>query len=171
MALLKNLLAKRLLAVHHIVHEYANFVSSAEMVLTGRDTEGNYFKPPINTHISHAFYLNCRKLADFFENKDSDCIKADHYVASYKTTLPVFEQWRKPINRQLAHVTYARDKAPKEITQQAQEALYQELKDRWQQFRKALPQPYATEFTKKVAERKAPHPNGEPSEFRRYDLD
>ena len=57
----------RLDGVHHVVHEYANFVSSAEMATTGKHL-GKGFDPPVNTHISHAFLLNCRKMADFFEN-------------------------------------------------------------------------------------------------------
>ena len=52
----------RVLAIHHVVHEYASLESSAEMVLSGEDIYGNVFEPPINTHVSHAFYLNCRKL-------------------------------------------------------------------------------------------------------------
>jgi hypothetical protein len=58
-------------AIVHIVHEYANFVSSAVMVLNGYDIDGVPFQSPINTHISHAFFLNCRKLADFFQNTPS----------------------------------------------------------------------------------------------------
>jgi len=46
---------QRFSSIVHIVHEYANFVSSSEMVLSGRDVDGVPFKPPINTHVSHAF--------------------------------------------------------------------------------------------------------------------
>src|ERR1017187_5971582 len=97
---------KRFKAIVHVVHEYANFVSSAEMVLTGCDVDGVPFKPPINTHVSHAFYLNCRKLADFFQNKrgkDRDDITANFYVPGFKAELPVCENWRIPMNKQLAH--------------------------------------------------------------------
>lgn len=166
--------AQRHLAIHHIVHEYANFVSSAEMVIHGRDVAGEYFKPPINTHISHAFYLNCRKLADFFQNKasrDHDDILAKHFVLDYAATLPVFEVWRRPINKQLAHVTYARDVDATEITGDALNALYDEFKRTWREFRHRLPELYAMEFIRQVRERKAPYPNGEPSEFRFYDLE
>ena len=51
-------------AVHHVVHEYANFVSTAEMVLTGLNVDGTPIVPPTNTHISHAFFLNFRKQAE-----------------------------------------------------------------------------------------------------------
>jgi hypothetical protein len=161
----------KLLAVRHIVHEYANFVSSAEMVLTGQDIDGDNFKPPVNTHISHAFYLNCRKLADFFQNRNGDCVAAQHYVATHKADLPVSELWRCAINKQLVHVTYARNDTSRDITTDVQKALYKELQDKWREFRNGLPEPYAAEFTNTVAERRAPYSNGQPSEFRYYDLD
>ncbi|MFL6353553.1 MAG: hypothetical protein ACJ74Z_17115 [Bryobacteraceae bacterium] len=67
-------------AVHHIVHEYANFVSSAEMVISGHHL-GKDFDAPVNTHIFHAFLLNCRKMADFFGNRSHhDDVIAEHYV-------------------------------------------------------------------------------------------
>jgi hypothetical protein len=165
---------KRLKAIHQVVHEYANFVSSAEMVLTGKDIYGDYFKSPINTHVSHAFYLNCRKQADFFQNKESrerDNVMAAHFVPGYTTTLAVSEDWRGPINKQLAHTTYARDESPREINAPAEEALYKELKETWRTFRDQLPEPYRSEFIKKVRERKEPYPDGKLSEFRFYDLD
>jgi hypothetical protein len=79
------------------------------MVLSGQDIEGTAFKPPINTHVSHAFYLNCRKLADFFQDKrgpEKDDIAAEDYVPGFSPRLPISDNWRVPINKQLAHVTY-----------------------------------------------------------------
>ena len=115
----------RFSAIVHVVHEYANFVSSAEMVSSGCDVDG--VPPPINTHVSHAFYLNCRKLADLFQNKlgrDKDDIMAEHYVSKFYATLPVSTNWRVPMNKQLAHVTYARHTSAREIDRSACEALY-----------------------------------------------
>ena len=116
------------LAIHHIVHEYANFVSSAEMVIHGKDIEGVFFKPPLNTHVSHAFYLNCRKLADFFQNKSigADDVVASHFVSGYIVSLADSDKWRKPIDKQLAHITYSRDTKPKEIKTEACLALYKD---------------------------------------------
>jgi hypothetical protein len=163
---------KRFKVIHHVVHEYANFVSSAEMVLTGVDIYGEPFEPPINTHLSHAFYLNCRKLADFFQNRRyPDDVKAEHFVPGHRAKLPVFDSWRTRIDKQLAHVTYTRDTAAREIRQRTQRALYKELRAAWRQFRKKLPRLYGDQFTKKVSERKAPDRKGRPSEFRFYDLD
>ena len=111
------------------------------MVLSGCDVDGVLFKPAINTHVSHAFYLNCRKLADLFQNKlgpDKDDIMADHYVPGFHAPLPVFNNWRVPMNKQLVHVTYARDTSAREIDRSACEALYKELRDTWSEFRKGL---------------------------------
>ncbi len=163
---------KRFKAIHHIVHEYANFVSSAEMVREGKDIYGKYFEPPINTHVSHAFYLNCRKLADFFQNKKfPDDVKAEHFVAGYKAKLPVFGRWRKRIDKQLAHIAYTRDITAREIRPRTQSALYRELQHAWRRFRLKLPKLYAEQFKKKVKQRKDPNRKGQPSEFRFYDLD
>ncbi len=101
----------QILAIHHIVHEYANFVSSAETTIHGKDVDGQFVKPPLNTHVSHAFYINCRKLADFFQNRSAqapDDIVAMHFVSGYVAELPVSDRWRQRINRQLAHLSYAR---------------------------------------------------------------
>ena len=163
---------QRLNAIVHIVHEYANFVSSAEMVLTNLDVEGKRFKPPINTHISHAFYLNCRKLADFFQNKeDKDNILAEDYVPGFKADLPVSDEWRVPINKQLAHVTYARDTSAKEIKKATCTKMYKELQYAWWEFREKLVGGlYEEEFKKQIRIRKE-HPNGKPTEFSSYNLD
>jgi len=138
------------------------------MTTHGTDIGGNLFKAPINTHVSHAFYLNCRKLADFFQNKKlgNDDVVAMHFVVGYSARLPVADEWRIPINKQLAHITYSRDVDSVEITRSAQEALYSELREAWRDFRRRLPEVYSLAFTKEVNEKKHPE-----SEFRNYDLD
>ena len=81
------------------------------MVIHGKDVNGDFFKPPLNTHVSHAFYMNCRKLADSFQNRTSpgsDDVLAMHFVSGYSTKLPVSDEWRRPINKQLAHARYSR---------------------------------------------------------------
>ena len=96
---------------------------------------------------------------------------AKHYVKGFKASLPACCKWRDPMNKQLAHVDYARDTNAREIDQDACAALYSELKMTWRRFRKRLPEPYKSEFARKVQERKDAYPNGKPSEFRGYDLD
>lgn len=164
---------RRLEAIRHIVHEYANFVSSAEMVLTGKDTGGRALLPPLNTHVSHAFYLNCRKIAEFFGvGKTEDDVSAHHFSSPFQVMLPHSDKWRVPINKQLAHITYTRNKTTAEIDTGACRELYGELRSRWKAFRAALcGSIYEGEFGYQVRKRLRPYPDGMPSEFRGYDLD
>ena len=144
------------------------------MVIDDVDITGRPLEPPVNTHVSHAFYLNCRKLADFFQNKaerGGDDVIAMHFVTGYAAKLSVSDGWRREINKQLAHVTYSRDVTAREIDRAACEALFRELQETWRDFRRRLPQEYAEEFVKRIHERKSPYPSGMLSEFRGYDLD
>jgi|HubBroStandDraft_6_1064221.scaffolds.fasta_scaffold289346_2 hypothetical protein len=55
---------------HHIVHDYANLISAGEMVLT-QTHAGQALVSPVNTDVGQAFYLNCRKMFDFFTKPPS----------------------------------------------------------------------------------------------------
>ncbi len=51
--------------VRHVVHDYANLVSSGTMKLD--DTHaGKQLVPPVNTHVGESFLFNCRKMYEFF---------------------------------------------------------------------------------------------------------
>lgn len=64
------------------------------MVNSGRHLKKG-FDPPVNTHIAHAFLLNCRKLADFFScGGEKDDVIAGHYVSTVSFDLPVSKKWR-----------------------------------------------------------------------------
>lgn len=163
---------KRFDAIHDVVHDYANFVSSAEMMITGKDATGAFLQPPTNTHVAHAFYLNCRKLADFFKSRGRPTdVKAEDYATGLQPTLTVFDSWRDPIDKQLAHISQLRAVHAREITTTVSKDLYAELKAAWRDFRKQVDAKYAGEFANQIAKRKAPHADGTPSEFRSYDLD
>lgn len=137
-------------AVHQVVHDYANLVSSAEMVITGQHL-GKVIDPPINSHIFHAFLLNYRKIADFFGKRSKpDDVIADDYVSGFTVSLPSCDLWRQPVNKQLAHITYTRDTNPREITSPAIHDMYDELKKAWKAFRAQLPSPYAAKFEQEI---------------------
>lgn len=155
----------RLDGVRHVVHEYANFVSSAEMVTTGQHLEKG-FDPPLNTHISHAFLLNCRKMRDFFGKRlKEDDVIADDYVPGFAFQLCKCDLWRDPVNKQLTHITYTRDTDPREITKQANLDIYDELKQAWKNFRGRLSNPFAAKFEQEIKKKLKPE-----SEFRNLDL-
>lgn len=146
----------RLEGIHHVVHEYANFVSSAEMVTTGQHL-GKGFDPPVNTHLSHAFLLNCRKMADFFSNRRSNenDVVADDYVSGFSASLPECDRWRSPPNKQLPHITYTRATNPREIPRQANVDMYSELKKAWKDFRKPgrLSKAFAAKFEQEITDK------------------
>jgi hypothetical protein len=155
----------RLDSVHHVVHDYANFVSSAEMMTTGQHL-GKTCDPPVNTHISHAFLLSCRKIARFFgKRSEEDDVIADDYVPGFTFSLPKCDHWRVPVNKQLAHITYTRDADPREITRQAKLDIYDELKHAWKDFRSRLSKPFAAKFEQEIKDKLKPE-----SEFRDLDL-
>lgn len=161
---------KLMSAIHHVVHDYANFASSARMRRTGKDSCGNALLPPVNTHVGHAFYLNCRKIADFLQNKngrENDDVLAGHYVPGFKACLPTNDKLRGPLNKQLAHVTYTRISDPHDIQPAECDQMEDEIRSEWRRFLrelKKLNQGYADEFERNLTERKN-------SEFRHCDLD
>jgi len=159
---------RRLEAVHHVVHDYANLVSSGDL------TQDESVKPPLNTHIQHAFLLNCRKLADFFtcKSKNKMDIILSHFLHGEKGfDLPVWEDWGKPMNKQLAHLSYERVTNPEKWDGQANKLLLEEFKGKWKLFRSKLPEPYRSEFEKQIRERQQPSSDGQPSEFQYLDLE
>ncbi len=141
---------KLLCACQHIVHDYANLVSSAEMVLTQRH-RCRLIDPPINTHIKHAFLLNCRKARDFFLKppKGDDLVAAD-YPSGPTCDLPICEDWKQPIDKQLAHLTMARDEKSRDIDLAASEAIYTELRRAWRCFLQRLPEKFNGKFQEKI---------------------
>jgi hypothetical protein len=90
-------------AIHHVVYEYANLVS------TGTLLKG-WLAPPINTHVQDAFLLSCRKLADFFRyaSRDKPDVLASHYVPECNFELPVWQKYHSVANVHVAHISYTR---------------------------------------------------------------
>jgi hypothetical protein len=94
----------RKLAIEHVVYEYANLVSA-----------GHYSKfgdVPWRTHADDAFLLGYRKLSDFLTRSDryKDDIMALDFLpkGSKPFELPTWRDWSKHMNKQLAHLAYAR---------------------------------------------------------------
>jgi hypothetical protein len=87
---------KRLAAIHHVVHDYANLVSSGALTQAGPAAKAGV-RPPVNTHIQHAFLLNCRKLADFLQRPPKgDDIAVENFLGKKESfSLPVWNRWGK----------------------------------------------------------------------------
>lgn len=93
-------------AIHHVIYEYANLVSSGLHVLSAPGC-------PIDTHVQDAFLLNCRKLSDFFSTRATDKpdVKAGHFCGAKgapAVTLAEWTNWKDAIDKQLAHLSYTR---------------------------------------------------------------
>ena len=164
--------AKRLAAIHHVVHDYANLVSSGALTQAGPAAKAGV-RPPVNTHIQHAFLLNCRKLADFLQRPPKgDDIAVEHFLGKKESFgLPVWNRWGKPMDKQLAHLTYARVTKPTPWDgYKDNKLLLDEFQSAWKKFLAKLEDPYKTGFDEEIAKRQAPHPDGQPSEFRDLDL-
>jgi hypothetical protein len=105
---------QRISAIRHVVYEYGNLISAAHWSMHGQ--------APWRTHADDAFILGYRKLDDFLMadkrtvsgGRELDDILALDYLpphASRSWDLPIWKaEWKRPMNKQLAHITYDRDK-------------------------------------------------------------
>jgi len=116
---------------------------------------------PWRTHADDASLLGCRKLGDFLLNQRRstshgqelpDILALDYLPSGYTPgwTLPIWtREWRVPTDKQLAHLSYIRDKAwvhynwvPK---------LEKEFRIAWQEFRSAVDPEHKRRFAAEIA--------------------
>jgi hypothetical protein len=100
--------------IEHVCYEYANLISAAYWSING--------EAPWRTNVDDAFLLGYRKLRDFlFKAKRSerkglelpDILASDYLPRGFAPTwtLPTWEsEWQTEIDKQLAHITFERDK-------------------------------------------------------------
>jgi hypothetical protein len=144
-------------AVAHVVHDYANLVSSGTMAVQGHH-KGQLLVPPMNTHVEQAFLLNCRKMGDFFLPPGSthkDDITAAHFLCSEVTFhLRDWSHLRTAMHRQLMHISAARVEDPLPWDGRAWDLLLlAEFKSAWALFRQNVREPFASRFDEAVSER------------------
>lgn len=162
----------RLKAVHHVIHDYANLVSSGTLTQAGPAANAGIC-PPVNSHIQHAFLLNCRKMADFYQKApQGDDISAGHFLKQKESFhLPEWDKWGRAMNKQLAHLTYARITTPKSWSgNPANRLLLEEFRAAWKIFLSKLDYPYRQKFNEEITKRQQRHPDGKESEFKDLDL-
>jgi hypothetical protein len=152
-------------AVHHVVHDYANLVSSGTMAVQGHHL-GRGFDPPVNTHISHAFLVNCRKMDEFFKFPPrKGYIRAKDFL-TYEVNfdLPNWISWRGAMIEQLIHVTIARVENRREWKGYNENKLFlNEFMNAWKEFLRNLDESYKSMFDSEIIKRLD-------SEFRGLDL-
>ena len=139
--------------IEHVCYEYANLMSAAYWDMRGQ--------APWRTHADDAFLLGYRKIGDFLLNKHRskmfgqempDILALDYLSTGQPVTwtLPTWNaEWREAMNKQLAHLSYERDKSwvhykwiPK---------LEAEFRTAWQEFRKAVHPNYRRRFAYQIA--------------------
>ena len=139
--------AELLDSVRHVVYEYANLISCGKLLTVQHDY-------PINTHLQDAFLLSCRKMADFFiidDPKDHYIAASDFTASPQAYTLTVWKGWAKAINRQLAHLTWKRDK---EWDGSANKPLMEELEAVWKVFLDKLKPQFQDRFREEINKKK-----------------
>jgi hypothetical protein len=148
---------QRIDAIKHVVYEYGNLLSAGHCSISG--------DAPWRTHCDDAFLLGCRKLDDFLMKttrskqrsqrgvQELDDVLAVDYLSPKSPRnwdLPLWAaEWRVPMNKQLAHIAYFRDKewdhriwVPK---------LEQEFRKAWSDFRSSIiDDDYNREFDKRL---------------------
>jgi hypothetical protein len=92
---------------HHVVHDYANLVVTGRMVIDPNINHAMELAYGANGHVGHAFYMNCRKMFEFFMRHP----KLPYLRASYFTPPGInynLAEWtntvQKYMNAQLLHV-------------------------------------------------------------------
>lgn len=148
--------------IEHIVHDYANLVSTGEL----KRQQGDRMAPPIDTHVGEAFLLNCRKMYDFFVKPERGRGEDDLGVEMYLPagSIPAFnldswKRWHKTMNKQLFHVTATRNTPYP--GHHYDMLILDEFHAAWKLMLSRLPQTFRKKFEYQIAERlKAKHYSG-----------
>ena len=144
---------QRIAAITHVVYEYANLMAAGHFSIHG--------SPPWRTNCDDAFLLGCRKLDDFLMREkrsvkggtEQDDVLALDYLPTNSTRnwdLPIWRvEWRGPMNKQLAHIAYTRDKEWNHLIWVPQ--LEREFREAWWKFRESIiDNDYDQEFDKQL---------------------
>jgi hypothetical protein len=141
--------------IGHTCYEYANLMSAASWSLRG--------DAPWRTNADDAFLLGYRKLGDFLLNKrrsrkgfqgeeNPDILALDYLPPGYKPmwTLATWKtEWRAQMNKQLAHLSFIRDK--EWVHYKWVPILEDEFRTTWSQFIAAVDYPFKAEFAAQIA--------------------
>lgn len=93
---------------HHVVHDYANLVSSGRLITDEKSNDALLKMAPVNSHVWQAFYMNCRKMYEFFNyRRSSEYLRAEQFLKPGHHPF-IFKHWTKAVqehmNIHLMHV-------------------------------------------------------------------
>jgi hypothetical protein len=83
---------------HHVVHDYANLVSAGVLITTPQFNQDLEMCHWANGHVWHMFYVNCRKLFEFFAYKAKPrdkYLRAQQFMAR-RVPFP-FSHWNRGV--------------------------------------------------------------------------
>lgn len=87
---------RRVRPEHHVVHDYANLVSSGKLVTERVSNDALSRIGGANSHVWHAFYMNGRKMFEFFRYPPLDkYLRASQFLTT-DVAFP-FQNWNKGV--------------------------------------------------------------------------
>jgi hypothetical protein len=94
---------RRKCPAHHVVHDFANLVSSGRIRLKGEHMGVDLLSiAPVNSHNWHAFYMNCRKMYEFFcYPEKNDYLRARHFLERDVNFKLQFNHWTTAVQKHM----------------------------------------------------------------------
>jgi len=141
---------------HHVVHDYANLVSSG-LLITDRKSNDELVKmAPVSSHVWDAFYMNCRKMYEFFHHqKSKDYLRAQQFVKPAVTF--TFQHWthdvQKFMNTSLLHVGGGRVTNKKVSTGTDDKSYLEEFQGMWEKMLRSLQDKHKGIFREEIEHR------------------
>jgi hypothetical protein len=141
---------------HHVVHDYANLVSSGLLITDPKSNDALLRIAPVNSHVWHAFYMNCRKTYEFFHYKKSrEYLRAQQFV-NHGVTF-TFKHWtddvQKFMNTHMLHVGGGRITNKKVSTGADDKVYLAEFQEMWERMLKNLQNKHKEIFREEIEHR------------------
>jgi len=132
--------------LQHIVHDWGKLVEIF--------TTPEHRPSPLNHAVERAFLVECRKFANFFQNKrgpmkdplQHDARAKDFVGKGFRPELHAWKKWEDHINRQLMHLSYGRVDNTDSWDGSANKPIFEELCVVWDEFLQCLDPKCRPEF-------------------------
>jgi len=144
---------RRLRAEHHVVHDYANLVSTGRLVTNPKTNRQLELICGANGHVWHAFYMNCRKMYEFFHHQRSrDFLRPQQFVKPRVRF--IFQHWtddvQKFMNTHMLHVGSGRLTNTKNSTGADDRSYLFEFEGMWEQMLRNLKDQHKQLFKEEI---------------------
>ena len=141
---------------HHVVHDYANLVSSGLLITDLKSNDALLKIAPVNSHVWHAFYMNCRKMYEFFHHqKSKGYLRAQQFVKPGVTF--TFQHWTADVqmfmNAHMLHVGGGRLTNKKVSTGADDNSYLAEFQGMWEKMLENLQDKHKETFREEIEHR------------------